>query len=940
MIRHTNRVGLSFYYEYDKSGDDWRVIHSWGDGGLYDYHFAYWLDIQETRITDSLGHVTTVKCNEMGLPIMEIDPLGGRTIFEYDEVGRTTAAVNPANHRIEYTYDDRGNQLKFIRPDGTAVTMEVNTDNKPVAITDPNGTVWRQEWDERGLMRSQTRPLGGITRYHYDQTGLAIRQTDAYGASTHLSFDAYGAVATITDAQGNTTHLQHDTLGNLLTHTDPLGRTARYDYDPKSRLLQASLPGEREIHCAYDAENNLVDYEDEQGVHTAFEYCGLGMLAKRRQAGGATVEHHYDTEERLIGVINQRGERQTFRRDALGRVVEEVDYWGQSTNYRFDTAGHLKQKTDPLGEVTDYATDKLGHILSKSFAHPEQLGKPFEERFEYDANGNLTGCVNEHGRIERRFDPENRLLEEKQAGFVIRNAYDKLGRRIRRETSNGHVVAYEYDPLSRPVSIRIDDEPPITLQRNTIGQITQEQLSPALERHSRYDDAGHLTAQGVRSETDWLFQTEYTYDSVGNLLQRKDSQQGIDRYRYDPLGQIVAHIDPQERLKEYLQDPMGDRLATQIVETPVRQVVGGEQIGGEWYREGYYEGVYYRFDRAGNLRQKRNQGVMGRDGVPPKAIHLAWDANQRLARSERNGVETHYGYDPLGRRLFKRTGTKQTWFGWDGDSLIAEGDGSPTDSKPSEQSTTQPEKRAVGSQREYLYYPGSFEPLAMIEADVSFRYQSEPNGCPTRLMRTNGAIVWSARYQVCGEADTQIETVGNRLRLQGQYQDDETGLYYNRYRYYDPGAGQFVSKDPIGLLGGINNYQYAPNGLGWIDPYGLVCVKVKDHQLPDGRIVQRKYVQSEDDLLELAEGIAKKKSKVDLDDFIVRKKSSDGTTFYRSPDGRTEIEWSPRGHPTVNEGPHLAIKNIDPVTGKAVVEDKYFIEHWDNYTPSPEYWNK
>ena len=59
------------------------------------------------------------------------------------------------------------------------------------------------------------------------------------------------------------------------------------------------------------------------------------------------------------------------------------------------------------------------------------------------------------------------------------------------------------------------------------------------------------------------------------------------------------------------------------------------------------------------------------------------------------------------------------------------------------------------------------------------------------------------------------------IRFQGQWHDPETGLHYNRFRYYDPDCGRFVSQDPIGLWGGINNYQYAPNPSGWIDPIGL-----------------------------------------------------------------------------------------------------------------------
>ncbi|MBW6100791.1 RHS repeat-associated core domain-containing protein [Escherichia coli] len=58
----------------------------------------------------------------------------------------------------------------------------------------------------------------------------------------------------------------------------------------------------------------------------------------------------------------------------------------------------------------------------------------------------------------------------------------------------------------------------------------------------------------------------------------------------------------------------------------------------------------------------------------------------------------------------------------------------------------------------------------------------------------------------------------------GQYLDRETGLHYNLHRYYDPDVGRFMVTDPIGLRGGLNLYQYAPNPLSWIDPLGL-CPK-------------------------------------------------------------------------------------------------------------------
>jgi len=65
------------------------------------------------------------------------------------------------------------------------------------------------------------------------------------------------------------------------------------------------------------------------------------------------------------------------------------------------------------------------------------------------------------------------------------------------------------------------------------------------------------------------------------------------------------------------------------------------------------------------------------------------------------------------------------------------------------------------------------------------------------------------------------EPTDQSIRFQGQWHDPETGLHYNRFRYYDPDVGRFIHQDPIGLNGGINTYQYAPNPTNWIDPFGL-----------------------------------------------------------------------------------------------------------------------
>lgn len=94
----------------------------------------------------------------------------------------------------------------------------------------------------------------------------------------------------------------------------------------------------------------------------------------------------------------------------------------------------------------------------------------------------------------------------------------------------------------------------------------------------------------------------------------------------------------------------------------------------------------------------------------------------------------------------------------------------------------------------------------------------------------SGAVIWKAEYKAWAECKTEkvkssffenSEIISNNIRFQGQYFDQETGLHYNRYRYYSTNVGRFVSKDPISLLGGNNLYKYASNPIEWVDPLGL-----------------------------------------------------------------------------------------------------------------------
>jgi RHS repeat-associated protein len=122
---------------------------------------------------------------------------------------------------------------------------------------------------------------------------------------------------------------------------------------------------------------------------------------------------------------------------------------------------------------------------------------------------------------------------------------------------------------------------------------------------------------------------------------------------------------------------------------------------------------------------------------------------------------------------------------------------------------------------EYIYLGDQL--LAMIKpGELAYYFHNDHLGTPQVLTDGNGSIAWRAVYTPFGEAVISVATVENPFRFPGQYYDQETGLHYNYFRYYDPITGRYITPDPIGLEGGINLFAYvAGNPIRHTDPKGL-----------------------------------------------------------------------------------------------------------------------
>ncbi|WP_227604967.1 RHS repeat domain-containing protein, partial [Acinetobacter sp. TGL-Y2] len=113
-------------------------------------------------------------------------------------------------------------------------------------------------------------------------------------------------------------------------------------------------------------------------------------------------------------------------------------------------------------------------------------------------------------------------------------------------------------------------------------------------------------------------------------------------------------------------------------------------------------------------------------------------------------------------------------------------------------------------------------------------YHCDQVGTPQTLSNELGECIWEIKQDTWGtaleiKATEEDNPFGySNIRFQGQYYDKETGLHYNRYRYYEPYSARYVSKDPIGLLGGLHSTKYVSDPNQWVDPMGLQNQKNKN----------------------------------------------------------------------------------------------------------------
>jgi RHS repeat-associated protein len=801
-------------------------------------------------ITDSNGNNTTL-VHSSSAPneiIQIVDPVGRSLNLTYDSSQHITSITDPIGRVVRYTYTPQG-YLQTVTDANTpagVTTYGYDTNNNLQTITDArnieyltntydsNGRVIQQQTADGAVTRfaytlanatiptspvlltTVTDPLGNQTTYHFNPSGFLLDVTDALGRETVFTLDSgTNLLRSTTDPMGRQTVFTYDSAGNT-TSVQVIGigqnaTSASFTYEPIfNKLATITDPLNHTTSFSYDKAGNLIKAQDPLNPPATFGYDGAGELTTTIDpVGNPATQISYDGFGNLAQITDPLGRKFSKVSDAVGRAQNLSTALGQVTQYQYSPLNQITQITDPLNGETSFAydpngnlstvTDALGssHITAYSYDNMDRVATRIDslghtESYRYNLNGNLVQFTDRRGKVTTlQYDSLNRIT---LAGFGGRFGppYEST-------------ISYSYDAGNR--LIQVDDSITGTISRSydSLDRLTSE-VTPRGSVSYAYDAAERRTSMSVSGQSP----VNYTFDNANRLTQISQGSSSVS-FGYDNDSRRTSLTLPNSVALNYGYD-----AASQL--TAITYTLGSNALGS----------LTYTYDVAG--RRTGAAGSYARTGTPQaassasynvnnqltqwKGASLTYDANGNLTSDGTNtytwnarnqlvgisgGVSASFQYDPFGRRVSKTIGGT-TQFLYDGENPVQEISG-----------TTASANLLTGGMDEYFQ---------RTDSAGARNFLTDALGGTLALADSTGTLQTQYTYEPFGNTTLSGTASTSALQYTGR-ENDGTGLYFYRARYYSPGLQRFVSEDQARLDGGPNFYTYAENNpISATDPSG------------------------------------------------------------------------------------------------------------------------
>ncbi|NTS43889.1 RHS domain-containing protein [Flavisolibacter sp. BT320] len=797
MVREVWRNGLTWQFRYNKSkGPDAKCVEVWGDDNLLHYTFDY-TDPNCTLVTNSLRH-QKLFYHKNGVVTKYVDPNGAEWTYRYNRFNELEAETDPLGNQTAYAYDEWGNRVATTDPGGAFVQTEFYHPQFRFAATgavDAAGGRWKWSYDAKGAVRERVNPLGAKTVYRYED-GLLAEIVSASEAITRLAYDAELNLVSIQTDDGATTLYAYDVLGNCTEVVNPNGVRQKRFYDVNGRMTRVLDFDGNDILLDYDGLDNVVRYRDKQ-KDVRYTYKGLWKLTSRTEAG-ATIGFLYDTEEQLRKVVNEHGLAYHFQLDPAGNVSEEIGFDNIARIYERNAASWVTKVNRPGGRFTQYGYDPCGRVTEVAYSDGSK------EAYVYRADGDLLKAVNDAANVQFDRDVMGNIVKESVNGEWIVSAYDAFVNRVKTTSSLGADITHQYNQLGDVIQTEANGWS-ARFGYDKLGLEVERILQGNVVNKWQRDGIGRPVLQEVGHKAGAVFnrrkQRQYTWDVNDRLKQIRD-EKGVTRFEHDQWSNLAKTVFPNG--EEQLRNPDAVGNLYQSSDRKDRVYAAGGQLkkAGRWT---------YHYDAEGNLVKKEHVGG--------DVWLYEWNGAGMLTKVVRpDKAEVTFAYDALGRRLWKRYKNTTTKFVWDGNVPLHEWkEHAVTGEKLSD---VQVGENGITT---WLFDTDSFSPCGKIKGNKKYSIVTDHLGTPTQMYYEDGNLFWEGELDSYGKVRMEKGEVGScPFRYQGQYEDVETGLYYNRFRYYSIHEGFYLSQDPIRYKSGeLGFYNYVRDSNIWVDFLGL-----------------------------------------------------------------------------------------------------------------------
>ena len=656
----------------------------------------------------------------------------------------------------------------------TETRVSVNRSGKTVTteIVSPDSTVPARTIAVNELKTSERSKTNLTTTYTYDALGRLTGVTDPRTGTFTVSYYTVGTGKIgkrhiVTNAAGNTTTYDYDsTTGRKISECNALGKFSRFAYNSYGQVTKVWGESEYPLEFAYDQMGRKIAQTTYR--NTAVNFAGTTFPS----VTGDVTTWTYD--------------------ESSGLVTSKKDAKGKSVSYTYSPDGKLLTRTWARGITTTYSYDAAtGELLKADYSDATQ-----DIERTYNRMGNLASVSDAAGARTFTYDENFNLTGETLGDRTLVYAYSASGIKGRYIGLTGN-HSYSYDQYGR-----INQINDITYNRFTNSELIA-QINRPNGVSSTYDYEANRDIESGVGHGEFAFYG-YRNNAIGNRTSMSRSGSVFSasdtiNYSYNDRSEVTGALSNASSTNynyTFAFDPIGNRL---------NAVLAGQSVDYTTNILNQYTAVNATaptYDDDGNMLTNGNWSY-------------AWNGENRLIRAinSATGEKLEFAHDYMGRRIFKKVYSGETLekhlsFVYDGYKLIEERDVLKNDALV----------------RSYVWQPESLDrdvPLTVYDASAekTYYYHTDANKNVTELSDENGEVVAHYEYSPFGSLTktTGSYAASNPFRFSSEYFDEETGLVYYNYRYYNPELGRWISRDPIEEQGGYNLYGMIGNNplYGW-----------------------------------------------------------------------------------------------------------------------------